>query len=156
MLQISQENTYASTCAVFLWIFEAFKDTFFSEHLQMTASKIHEVSFSSNLLFLWKNLFLQVQFPEFYNYLSEWAKILFCHYFCCIFSLLDFLKQWGFCSVVRLQHAFRKQNIYDSVQLASCCLTKYKLQRRCLMLKCPEILIISVFCLILHETFPNS
>ena len=100
-----------SNTGAFLWIFRnLFKDTFLSENLQTTASEIHRVSFLRVFfLILQTDLFWQTPFPEFYNYLFERAKILICFCLRWIFRLLHFLKQPGFCSVVHLLQAFRKQ-----------------------------------------------
>ena len=77
-------------------------------------------------MFLWANLFCWTQFPEFYNYLFEGAKILLWYCLCWIFGLLHFLKQWRFCSDIHLQQALR--SVFNNVTY----IVKCKLHCRCL------------------------
>ena len=82
--------------------------------------------FLKSLFVSWANLFCWTQFPEFYNYLFEGAKILLWYCLCWIFGLLHFLKQWRFCSDIHLQQALR--SVFNNITY----IVKCKLHCRCL------------------------
>ena len=104
------------------YIFHNFRMTIF--HDQKTLS-LNFIITSVSLHYVSRKIFVEYLFLE-YLFVSFDISVLantvtsqifiiiclrdfFCYYLCWIFGLLHFLKQWGFCSFVHLQQAFRKQ-----------------------------------------------